>query len=163
MISADKELKAGNIVNLSGEMFTLRDNSAKKLAEMLKNGENPNFPLENSAVFFAAPTPGFEEGRASIGPTTSARMAAFIPKLIEKGVKYFIGKGALPEAAKNAVIEGKAFYFQALGGIGAYYGSKVSSMELMLFEEFGPEAVYKVEVSDFPVIISIDSDSGIFF
>ena len=163
MISADKELRAGNIVNLSGEMFTLRDNSAKKLAAMLENGENPNFPLENSAVFFAAPTPGFEEGRASIGPTTSARMAAFIPKLIEKGVRCFIGKGALPKDAADAVIAGKAAYFQAFGGTGANYGSTVRSMDLMLFPELGPEAVYKVEVSDFPIVISIDPDGGIFF
>ena len=163
MISADKELKAGNIVNLSGEMFTLRDNSAKKLAAMLENGEEPNFPLENSAVFFAAPTPGFEEGRMSIGPTTSSRMAAFIPTLIKHGVRYFIGKGALPKDAMDAMIEGKAAYFQAFGGTGANYGSRVKSMELLLFPEFGPEAVYKVETSDFPVVISVDPNGGIFF
>ena len=82
MIAADKEIIAGNIVNLNGIMFTLRDASAKMLARMLENGENTGLDLENSAVFFAAPTPGFEEGRMSIGPTTSSRMAAFIPALM---------------------------------------------------------------------------------
>lgn len=163
MIAADKEIKAGNIVSLSGEMFTLRDASAKMLAKMLENGENTGLDLENSAVFFAAPTPGFEEGRMSIGPTTSARMASFIPLLIEKGVRYFIGKGVLPKDAADAVIAGKAAYFQAFGGTGANYGSTVKSMDLMLFPELGPEAVYKVEVSDFPIVISIDPDGGIFF
>ncbi len=163
MIAAGKEIKAGNIVNLNGIMFTLRDASAKKLARMLEKGENIGLELENSAVFFAAPTPGFEEGRMSIGPTTSARMAAFIPLLIKKGVRYFIGKGALPKETIDAMIEGKAAYFQAFGGTGANYGSKLRSMELLLFPELGPEAVYKVEVSDFPIVISVDPDGGIFF
>lgn len=163
MICADKEIKAGRIVNLSGEMFTLRDSSAKMLAGMLKNGEETGLQLEDSAVFFAAPTPGFEEGRMSIGPTTSARMAAFIPQLIEKGVRYFIGKGGLPESAVKAIVEGKAAYFQAFGGTGANYGSKVKSMEPLLFPELGPEAVYKVYTSDFPVVISVDPNGGIFF
>lgn len=163
MIAADKEIKAGNIVSLNGVMFTLRDASAKKLAKMLENGENTGLELEDSAVFFAAPTPGFEEGRMSIGPTTSSRMAVFIPTLIKHGVRYFIGKGALPKDAVDAIVAGKAAYFQAFGGTGANYGSRVKSMELLLFPEFGPEAVYKVETSDFPVVISVDPNGGIFF
>lgn len=163
MIAADKEIKAGNIVNLSGELITLRDQSAKMLANMLENGENTGLDLENSAVFFAAPTPGFKEGRMSIGPTTSARMAAFISTLIKHGVRFFIGKGALPKDTVDAVIAGKAAYFQAFGGTGANYGSRVKSMELLLFPELGPEAVYKIETSDFPVVISVDPNGGIFF
>ncbi|MBO4698732.1 fumarate hydratase C-terminal domain-containing protein [bacterium] len=163
MICADREIKAGNIVNLSGEMLTLRDASAKMLARMLENGENTGLDLDNSAVFFAAPTPGFEEGRMSIGPTTSSRMAAFIPLLVRHGVKYFIGKGGLPESALKAITDGNSCYFQAFGGTGANYGGKISDMKPMLFLELGPEAVYKVEAADFPVVISVDPNGGIFF
>lgn len=163
MIVSDREMKAGVLAKIGGELLTLRDQSASRLAKLIEAGSELPFPLDGAAVFFAAPTPGFDEGRASIGPTTSARMAAFVPLLLEKGVKYFIGKGAFPQHTVQTIIDNKAFYCQALGGIGAYYGSRINSMKLMLFPELGPEAIYKVEIEEFPLIISVDSNGGIFF
>lgn len=160
---SSENLKAGEIVRVSGQFFTLRDNSVKKLVDILKSGGKIPLDLSGAYAFFAAPTPGFRESRASIGPTTSARMAGFIPYLLDCGVRGFVGKGAIPDDAVGALRAHGGLYFQALGGVGAYYGSRVVDMRPLMFEELGPEAVFLVDVADFPLVISIDSGGGIFF
>ncbi|HRZ79006.1 MAG TPA: fumarate hydratase C-terminal domain-containing protein [bacterium] len=155
-------LNAGTVTRITGELITVRDQSLKKIVEMVKAGEKLPFETQNAYIFFAAPTPGYTENRASIGPTTSWRMGAFIPFLLDLGVKGFIGKGFLPEGVPEAIRRKKALYFQALGGAGAYYGSQMTAMEPIMFPELGPEAVFKIEVADFPLIISIDTRGAIF-
>ena len=86
----------------------------------------------------------------------------YIPFLLELGVKGFIGKGFLPDGVPEAIRRKKALYFQALGGAGAYYGSQMTAMEPIMFPELGPEAVFRIEVADFPLIISIDTRGAIF-
>ena len=155
-------LNAGMVTEISGELITLRDQSVKKMVELVKSGEKLPFETKGAYVFFAAPTPGYTENRASIGPTTSWRMGKFIPFLIELGVNGFIGKGFLPDGIPETIRRNKALYFQALGGAGAYYGSQMTDMKPILFEELGPEAVFKINVVDFPLIISIDTRGAIF-
>lgn len=158
----EEMLNAGTVTNITGELITLRDQSLKKIVEMVERSEELPFETKNSYVFFAAPTPGFAEQRVSIGPTTSWRMAAFIPFLLKLGVKGFVGKGALPDDVQETIIKNNALYFQAFGGAGAYYGSHITKMESIMFPELGPEAVFKIEVADFPLIISIDTKGAIF-
>lgn len=158
----EEMLNAGMVTRITGELITVRDQSLKKIVEMVKKGEKLPFETKGTYIFFAAPTPGYTEHRASIGPTTSWRMGAFIPFLLDLGVKGFIGKGFLPEGVPEAIRRHKALYFQALGGAGAYYGSRMTAMEAIMFHELGPEAVFKIEVADFPLIISIDTRGAIF-
>ena len=155
-------LNAGNITHLSGELFTVRDQSLRKLIDLYDETGKIPFDIEGSIIFFAAPTPGFVEGRASIGPTTSWRMGNYVEFLLDHGVKGFIGKGFLPSGIPELIRRRKAVYFQALGGAGAYYGAKTDKIDPILFPELGPEAIFKLEVKDFPLIISIDTRGAIF-
>jgi len=158
----EETLNAGTVTRITGELITVRDQSLKKMVEHIENGGELPFDPKGAYIFFAAPTPGYKENRASIGPTTSWRMGKYIPFLIELGVKGFIGKGFLPEGIPEIIKRRKALYFQALGGAGAYYGSQVTAMEAIMFEELGPEAIFKIEVADFPLVISIDTRGAIF-
>jgi fumarate hydratase subunit beta len=158
----EETINAGMVTKITGELITVRDQSLKKITEMVKNGETLPFELDGAYIFFAAPTPGYTEHRASIGPTTSWRMGSYIPFLLDLGVKAFIGKGFLPEGIPEAIKRKKALYFQALGGAGAYYGAQMTSLDQIMFPELGPEAVFKIEVADFPLIISIDTRGAIF-
>jgi len=157
-----EDLNAGTVTRISGELITVRDQSLKKMMEHIENGGELPFKTEGTYIFFAAPTPGYKENRASIGPTTSWRMGRYIPFLLDLGVKGFIGKGFLPEGIPETIKRKKALYFQALGGAGAYYGSQVTAMEAIMFPELGPEAIFKIEVADFPLVISIDTRGAIF-
>lgn len=163
VVFSQSDLSAGRLVEISGVLFTFRDQSIKKFVEFLKNGKEIPFDLNGSSLFFAAPTAGFNENRGSVGPTTSARMAEFFPFLLKNGVGALVGKGDLPQNAIDELISRRALYLQALGGIGAIYGSKTKSIDLLLFPELGPEAIYKIQVENFPVVISVDSNGNIFF
>jgi fumarate hydratase subunit beta len=158
----EEELNAGMVTRITGELITVRDQSLKKLLDHIQNGGGIPFETQGAYIFFAAPTPGYKENRASIGPTTSWRMGRYIPALLDLGVKGFIGKGFLPQGIPEAIKRKKSLYFQALGGAGAYYGNQVTSMSAIMFEELGPEAIFKIEVADFPLIISIDTRGAIF-
>lgn len=159
----EKKLEAGTKFNYSGEFITLRDQSLLKMFKWIDEGKSLSFKFEDVYLFFAAPTPGYPENRASIGPTTSWRMGKFIPRLVDFGAKGFVGKGSLPDEVASMIRDKKAYYFQAIGGAGAYYGSKIVAIEPIMFPELGPEAVFKVKVVDFPLIVSIDKDGRMFF
>lgn len=159
---SEENLNAGTVTRITGQLITVRDQSLKKLIDHIQSGGELPFEIKGSYLFFAAPTPGYKYNRASIGPTTSWRMGRYIPSLLELGVKGFIGKGFLPQGVPEAIKRKKALYFQALGGAGAYYGSQVTAMEAIMFEELGPEAIFKIEVADFPLVISIDTRGAIF-
>jgi fumarate hydratase subunit beta len=155
---AIKDLKAGEEVLLSGTVFTARDVAHKRIVDLIKKGRGVPLPLKGAIIYYAGPTPA-RPGRAigSCGPTTSSRMDPFTIPLLELGLAGMIGKGERGEEVRRAIKRHKAVYFLATGGIGAYLSTKVKKAKPILFRELGPEAVYKLEVADFPLIVGIDS------
>ncbi len=155
---AIKTLKAGDEILLSGVVFTARDAAHKRLCDIKKNGKRIPFDIKDAVIYYAGPAPA-RPGRAigSCGPTTSSRMDAFTPDLIKLGLGGMIGKGDRSGEVRNAIKEHGCVYFLATGGIGALLSEKVKSAKAILFKELGPEAVYRLEVKDFPLIVGIDS------
>lgn len=142
-----KSLKPGEKFLLSGEIYTARDMAHKRLVEMIKKGEELPFDLKDKIIFYAGPCPCQEPcAVGSIGPTTASRMDKYAPILYEKGVLATIGKG---ERSKDI----KGLYFTAIGGIACYLSDKVKSRTLAAFGEYGTEAVYRLEVNDFPLSV----------
>lgn len=153
-----KSLKAGDEVLLSGEIFTARDQAHKRLVEMIAKGEELPIDLENKIIYYCGPTrtaPGRVIG--SCGPTTSARMDRFTPQLLCAGLKGVIGKGRRSDVVRRSICKHGAIYFLATGGAGAFLSRRVISAQTILFKELGPEAVMRLVVKDFPLIVGIDS------
>jgi fumarate hydratase subunit beta len=150
-------LRAGDSVLLTGEIYTARDAAHKKLKELLESKIFDLFQLEGSIIYYCGPTPA-PPGRVigSAGPTTSTRMDPYVPLLLSNGVKGFIGKGKRSIDVKEALIKYKGVYFIATGGAGALLSTKIKSSELVAFPELGPEAIYRLTVEDFPLIVGID-------
>ena len=157
-------LKIGDRVLLSGVVYTARDQTHKRLVEALKKGKHLPFPLKGQVLFYAGPTPA-SAGKVvgSIGPTTASRLDSYTPLLLERGLKGMIGKGSRSPEVKEAIKENSAVYFLAVGGAGAYLAEYVKKAEVIAYEDLGPEAVYKLEVRDFPVIVAIDAFSSDLF
>lgn len=153
-----KKLKAGDEVLLSGTILTARDAAHKRLFDIIKKGRMLPLNLKDSVIYYCGPTPA-RPGRpiGSCGPTTSSRMDAFAPALMELGLGGMIGKGDRSDEVIAAVKKHKCVYFVAGGGLGALLSTKVKSSKVILFNDLGPEAVYKLEVRDFPLIVGIDS------
>ncbi len=155
------KLHAGDCVLASGTVYTARDCAHKRLFALLDEGEPLPFPLEGAFVYYAGPCPA-PEGKAcgSCGPTTSARMNAFAPRLLRLGLGGMIGKGEMSEETRNAIKEKHAVYFAAIGGAGAFYGNAIKSCELVAFPDLLSEAVYKMQIEDFPLVVAIDADGN---
>lgn len=152
-----KTLKAGDEVLISGVIFTARDAAHKRIVSLIESGGNLPFDIKGQIIYFAGPTPE-PPGRAigSIGPTTSYRMDAYSPVLIEHGLKGMIGKGKRSAAVISAMKEHGAVYFAAVGGAGALISMSVLSSEVIAYPELGPEAVRKLVVKDLPAIVATD-------
>ena len=150
-------LKAGDMVSLTGEIYTARDAAHLRIWEALKKGEEIPFELENAIIYYLGPTPA-REGKVigSAGPTTSSRMDKYTPDLLEKGLKGMIGKGRRSEKVINSMKEHTAVYFAAVGGAGALLSKKIKSSEVIAYDDLGTEAVRKLYVEDFPAIVVID-------
>jgi len=150
-------LKAGDMVLISGTIYTARDAAHKKMIELLQMGKPLPFDIKNQIIYYAGPCPA-PEGRVigSAGPTTSGRMDKYAPALIRLGLTGMIGKGQRDENVVQAMIEYGAVYFGAVGGAGALIAKSVKAQELIAFEELGTEAVRRLEVVDFPAIVVID-------
>ncbi|MDR1695317.1 MAG: Fe-S-containing hydro-lyase [Endomicrobium sp.] len=156
-----EDIKAGQRILLSGTIYTARDAAHKRIIDILNKGENAPFELKNSAVYYCGPAPAKPgEIIGACGPTTSARMDVFTPKMLEEGVKILIGKGARSEAVCDSIKKNKAVYMAAAGGVAALLSKTVTSCELIAFEDLGPEAVYKLEVRDMPLIAAVDSNGN---
>ena len=153
-----RKLKAGDEVYLSGVIFTARDAVHKKLHDLIKKGRHVPINLKDAVIYYAGPTPP-RPGRAigSCGPTTASRMDAFTPELMRLGLRGMIGKGDRSDEVRKAIKRYGCVYLLATGGIGALLSTKVRSARDVLFKELGPEAVYKMEIKDFPLIVGIDS------
>lgn len=147
-------LKKGDAVTLSGVIYTARDAAHKKMADSFR--ESGKLPLEGEIIYYAGPCPKKpDEVIGSVGPTTSYRMDAYAPLFCENGCFYSIGKGKRNEEAASAIRSAGGVHFDAVGGAGAYYKSCVKKAEVFLFPELGAEAVYRLEVEDFPAIVNI--------
>ena len=154
-------LKAGDTVVLSGTVYTARDAAHKRMMELLDAGQPLPFPVEGSAVYYVGPTPE-RPGQiiGSAGPTTSGRMDAYSPRLLDLGQKIMIGKGARNQAVKDAVVRNGAVYLAALGGAGALMAASVQKLEIICWEDLGCEAVRRLEVRDFPLTVVLDAHGG---
>ena len=150
-----EQLRAGDVVSLSGTIYTARDAAHARFAQLLARGETLPVPV-GACIYYAGPCPAAPgEVIGPCGPTTSKRMDAYTPALIDNGIRQFIGKGAR-SAAVNAAMKGRAVHFSATGGAGMLYASRITACELVAFEDLGAEAVYRLTVEDFPVIVSFD-------
>ena len=148
-------LRAGDVVYLTGTIYTARDAAHARFAKLLENGESLPVP-KGECIYYCGPCPAAPgEIIGPCGPTTSKRMDAYTPALIDYGIVQFIGKGAR-SAAVNAAMLGRAVHFAATGGAGMLYASRITACELVAFADLGAEAVYRLEVRDFPVVVTFD-------
>ena len=151
-------IKAGQMVRLSGTIYTMRDQAHKRVCELLEGGMIPPISLENAVIYYAGPTPIMPDGRVgAIGPTTSSRMDVYTESMLKAGVTGLIGKGARSKSTVDAIQQHKCIYFVAVGGAGAFYAEKVQQIKLVAYPDLGPEAIYRLEVSLFPVFVAIDA------
>lgn len=151
-------LKTGDMIFLTGTIYTARDAAHKKLVELLDSGQSLPLDINNKIVYYAGPCPN-KPGQiiGSVGPTTSGRMDSYSPRLIEKGLKVMIGKGKRDEGVKEAIVKHKGLYLAAIGGAAALISQCVKEVQVVAFPELGTEAIRKLYVEDFPLIVAIDS------
>jgi fumarate hydratase subunit beta len=160
-LSDIEKMHAGDMVYITGVIYTGRDQAHKKMVETIKKGDKTSFDFEGQVIYYVGPTPA-KEGRpiGSCGPTSSYRMDPYSLVLMEKGLKVMIGKGDRSDQFIKDMIDQKAVYLQAVGGAGALLSKKVITSEVIAYKELGPEAIYKLEVKDFPVTVTYDIYGG---
>lgn len=154
-------LEAGDCVELSGVILTARDCAHKRIFEYLDEGRELPFPIKGAYIYYAGPCPAkpnFASG--SCGPTTSARMNAYAPLLLDLGLGGIIGKGEMSGEVLEAVKRNKSVYFAAIGGAGALYAERIKKSECIAFPDLLSEGVYRLEVENFPVIVAFDAYGG---
>ncbi|MCS4470862.1 Fe-S-containing hydro-lyase [Clostridium botulinum] len=153
-----KSLKAGDMLLITGTIYTARDAAHKRLIDALEKGRNLPFEVKNSIIYYVGPTPakpGMEIGAA--GPTTSYRMDTYTPKLLNLGLKGMIGKGKRSKEVIESIVKNKAVYFGAIGGAAALISKSIKKSEVIAYEDLDSEAIRKLEVEDLPVTVIIDS------
>ena len=157
--SISTNLKAGDYVYLTGTIYTARDAAHKRMYEALKKGEELPFDVKNNTIYYMGPSPA-REGRpiGSAGPTTASRMDKYAPSLLDLGLIGMIGKGKRNKAVHEAIVRDRAVYFAAVGGAGALLSKCITSSEVIAYDDLGTEAIRKLTVKDFPVIVVIDSE-----
>ena len=156
-----KELKAGDYVYLTGTIYTARDAAHKRMYEALQNGETLPFDIEGNVIYYMGPSPA-REGRpiGSAGPTTASRMDKYTPALLELGMRGMIGKGRRTEAVRESMMKNQAVYFAAVGGAGALLSKSILQAEVIAYEDLVTEAIRKLEIKDFPVIVVMDCEGN---
>ena len=154
-------LKAGDQVLLSGVVYTARDAAHLRLVQALEKGEELPLPLEGQVIYYAGPTPT-PQGRAigSIGPTTSIRMDAYTPALLEKGLRGMIGKGKRTPSVVEAMQAHPAVYFAAIGGAAALMASCVTACEVIAYDDLGPESIKRLTLRELPLVVAVDARGG---
>ena len=153
-----KNLKSGDYVYITGTIYVARDAAHKRMIEALQRGEELPIDIKDSTIYYMGPSPA-REGRpiGSAGPTTATRMDRYAPTLLDLGEKAMIGKGKRTQQVKDAIVRNGAVYFAAVGGAGALLSQRIKKSEVIAYEDLGTEAIRKLEVEDFPVIVVIDS------
>lgn len=156
-----KKLHSGDYVYISGTIYTARDAAHKRMQEALDQGKELPINIENNIIYYMGPSPA-REGRpiGSAGPTTSSRMDKYAPRLLDLGLKGMIGKGKRSPEVKDAIVRNNAVYFAAVGGAGALLSKSITSSEVVAYDDLGTEAIRKLTVENFPVIVVIDSDGN---
>lgn len=152
-------LRAGDYVYITGTLYTARDAAHKRMAETLAAGKELPISMEGNIIYYMGPSPA-REGRpiGSAGPTTSSRMDKYAPDLLDLGLMGMIGKGKRSQAVKDAIVRNGAVYFAAVGGAGALLSKCIKASEVVAYDDLGTEAIRKLEVENFPVIVVIDSE-----
>lgn len=152
-------LRTGDYVYLTGTVYTARDAAHKRMDEALKNGEELPFDVKGNVIYYMGPSPA-RDGRpiGSAGPTTAGRMDPYAPELLDLGLMGMIGKGRRTKEVSDAIIRNKAVYFAAVGGAGALLSQCIKSSEVIAYDDLGAEAIRKLYVENFPVIVVIDSE-----
>lgn len=156
-----RSLKSGDYVYITGTIYTARDAAHKRMYEALANNEALPLQMKNNIIYYMGPSPA-REGRpiGSAGPTTASRMDKYAPSLLDLGLKGMIGKGKRNAAVHEAITRNGAVYFAAVGGAGALLSKCITSSEVIAYDDLGTEAIRKLEVKDFPVIVVIDSEGN---
>lgn len=154
-------LRTGDYVYLSGTIYTARDAAHKRMYEALQQGEKLPFDLQNNVIYYMGPSPA-REGRpiGSAGPTTSSRMDKYAPSLLDLGLCGMIGKGKRSADVIDAIVRNRGVYFAAVGGAGALLSRSIISSEVIAYDDLGTEAIRKLEIREFPVIVVVDSQGN---
>lgn len=156
-----KDLHSGDYVYISGTIYVARDAAHKRMIEALDRNENLPIDIKDATIYYMGPSPA-REGRpiGSAGPTTASRMDKYAPRLLDLGQKAMIGKGKRSKEVIDAIIRNQAVYFAAIGGAGALLSKCITKSEVICYDDLGAEAIRKLEVKDFPVIVVIDSQGN---
>lgn len=156
-----KDLKSGDYVYITGTIYVARDAAHKRMIEALERGDKLPIDIKDSTIYYMGPSPA-REGRpiGSAGPTTASRMDKYAPTLLDLGEKAMIGKGKRTKEVIDAIVRNQAVYFAAIGGAGALLSKCITKSEVVCYEDLGAEAIRKIEVKDFPVIVVIDHEGN---
>ncbi len=156
-----RSLKAGDYVYLNGTVYSARDAAHKRMQEALDAGKDLPFDIRGNVIYYLGPSPA-REGRVigSAGPTTASRMDKYTPELLDLGLKGMIGKGKRTPAVHEAIVRNGCVYFAAVGGAGALLSKAITASEVIAYDDLGTEAIRKLEIKDFPVIVVIDSEGN---
>ena len=156
-----RKLRAGDYVYITGTIYTARDAAHKRMDDALKNGENLPVDMAGQTIYYMGPSPA-REGRpiGSAGPTTASRMDKYAPQLLDLGLGAMIGKGKRNQAVIDAIVRNGSVYFAAVGGAGALLSKCITSSEVVAYDDLGTEAIRKLTVENFPVIVVIDKDGN---
>ena len=156
-----KTLHAGDYVYIIGTIYTARDAAHKRMQETLQRGEALPLEMKENVIYYMAPSPA-REGRpiGSAGPTTASRMDKYAPELLDLGLGAMIGKGKRSQEVKDTIVRNGSVYFAAVGGAGALLSKCILSSEVIAYDDLGTEAIRKLQVKNFPVIVVIDSEGN---
>ncbi len=156
-----QNLVVGDTVLLSGTIYTARDAAHARMDEIINAGEKLPIEIDGAAIYYAGPTPARPgEVIGSVGPTTSGRMDAYTPKLLQLGLRCIIGKGLLSQDVVQAIKAANAVYFAAYGGAGALIAACVKSVRLICFEDLGSEAIRELEIENLPLVVAVDANGN---
>lgn len=158
---AAASLRVGDYVYLTGTIYTARDAAHKRMYEALEGGQPLPLGMKNNVIYYMGPSPA-RTGRpiGSAGPTTASRMDKYAPALLDLGLKGMIGKGKRSQAVKDAIVRNGAVYFAAVGGAGALLSRSILASEVIAYDDLGTEAIRRLEVKDFPVIVVMDCEGN---
>ena len=156
-----KTLRSGDYVYITGTIYSARDAAHKRMSEALDQNQPLPFDLTDNIIYYLGPSPA-REGRpiGSAGPTTASRMDKYTPRLLDLGLGAMIGKGRRSQEVIDGIVRNGAVYFAAVGGAGALLSKRILKSEVIAYDDLGTEAIRKMEVEDFPVIVVIDSEGN---
>lgn len=156
-----KKLKVGDYVYINGTIYTARDAAHKRMDDTLTKGEKLPLDIKDQIIYYMGPSPA-REGRVigSAGPTTASRMDKYAPRLLDLGLGAMIGKGKRSKEVMDAIVRNGSIYFAAVGGAGALLSKCIQKSEVIAYDDLGTEAIRKLEVKDFPVIVVVDAEGN---